>query len=291
MSDSCRVADATILVSTYNRPAALERVFEGLAAQSLHASQIIVGDDGSTHETATVIARWRDRGLPIEHCWHADEGFRKSLIMNRAIEATRARLAIFLDGDCVPLADFVRDHVAFHEAGHVLAGARILASKSYTERLEAGGVDIVGRGLAAWWLDRLRGRINRAAPLLRLPDGGWRRRAPARWQWVRGCNFSVATEALRRVDGFEEDITGWGLEDSELAVRLINAGLRVKSLRFAAPVIHLWHPESPRDRLAENDLRLQATMNEHRIRAERGISRHAAGGGATDPAQTQISTL
>ncbi|MEZ5659544.1 MAG: glycosyltransferase [Burkholderiaceae bacterium] len=276
------VADATILVSTYNRPAALERVFEGLAAQSLRPAQIIIGDDGSTPDTAAVIRHWQQRGLPLEHCWHEDDGFRKSLIMNRAIARTRSRLAIFLDGDCVPLRDFVSDHVRLQEPGAILAGARILASRSYTDLLEAGRIDIAGRGLAAWWLDRLRGRINRAAPLLRLPDGGWRRRAPARWQWVRGCNFSVATEALLRVDGFEERIVGWGLEDSELAVRLINAGQRVKSLRFAAPVIHLWHRESSRERLPENDRWLQAAMHEGRQRALQGISAATAPGAAGD---------
>ena len=41
---------------------------------------------------------------------------------------------------------------------------------------------------------------------------------------MRGCNMAVAGEDFERVNGFEEEISGWGFEDSDLAIRLINAG-------------------------------------------------------------------
>jgi glycosyltransferase involved in cell wall biosynthesis len=262
----------SVLVSTYNRPAALDRVLDGLSRQSRPAEEIIVADDGSAPATAEIVARWRDRGLPLVHCWHEDDGFRKSMIMNRAIEGAHGTIALFLDGDCVPLRDFVHDHVSCFEPDCILAGPRILASETWTRAIEAGDVDIPDRSLLQWIGDRLRGRVNRLGPLVRLPDGNWRTRSPRRWEWVRGCNFSVALRALRQVGGFEEDITGWGLEDSELAVRLINAGLRVKSLRYAAPVLHLWHREGSRANLAENDRLLQAALREGRVRARRGLT-------------------
>jgi predicted glycosyltransferase involved in capsule biosynthesis len=42
------------------------------------------------------------------------------------------------------------------------------------------------------------------------------------------------------VNGYDERF-GWGSEDKELGVRLTNAGVRGYSIRYTAPVFHLWH--------------------------------------------------
>ena len=74
------------------------------------------------------------------------------------------------------------------------------------------------------------------------------------------------------VDGFESAIVGWGLEDSEVALRLINSGLTVKSLRFAAPVLHLWHPEASRENVKSNERYLNEVRASARILAHSGVS-------------------
>jgi GT2 family glycosyltransferase len=109
-------------------------------------------------------------------------------------------------------------------------------------------------------------------PLIHLPDGAWRKSAPTKWEWVRGCNFSVETKQIWRVGGFEENLFGWGPDDSDIAVRMINAGVRVKSLRFAAPVLHLWHKEESRVTLEQNLAYLHAALAEKRTRASAGFS-------------------
>jgi hypothetical protein len=86
----------------------------------------------------------------------------------------------------------------------------------------------------------------------------------------------VETTRLWAVDGFEECLEGWGYDDSELAVRLLNAGAEVKTLRFASPVLHLWHKEELRDRLSANGLHLNAAIIEKRTKAIKGLSCHAA---------------
>jgi GT2 family glycosyltransferase len=266
------IADAAVVISTYNRPKALHLVLEGLSRQKVQARQIIVGDDGSTEETRDVIASWRSRGLPVEHCWHEDRGYRKSVIMNQAVRTVKQPLCIFTDGDCVPLEGFVRDHLHYAEAGYILAGPRMLASAALTRRLEQGAESCLGRNIV-WWLgQRMSGKINRLLPLVHLPDGAWRKSSPTKWEWVRGCNFSVETKYVWRVGGFEENLFGWGPDDSDIAVRMINAGVRVKSLRFAAPVLHLWHKEESRVTLEQNLAYLHAALAEKRTRASAGFS-------------------
>ncbi len=271
-SPAVPVADAAVVISTYNRPKALDLVLEGLSRQQVKARQIVVGDDGSTNETHEVIERWKSRGLPVEHCWHEDRGYRKSVIMNQAVRAVTQSLCIFTDGDCVPLEGFVRDHVRYAEPGFILAGPRMLGDQALTQSLESGEDTCLGRSFLWWVEQRLRGRVNRLLPLIHLPDGAWRKSSPRKWEWVRGCNFSVETEHVWRVGGFEENLFGWGPDDSDIAVRMINAGVRVKSLRFAAPVLHLWHQEESRVTLEQNLAYLHAALAEQRTRAAAGFS-------------------
>ena len=51
---------------------------------------------------------------------------------------------------------------------------------------------------------------------------------------IRSCNMSFFKEDLIKVNGFEEEIEGWGREDSELAVRLFNIGCKKKKVKFEA---------------------------------------------------------
>jgi hypothetical protein len=68
------------------------------------------------------------------------------------------------------------------------------------------------------------------------------------------------------------------LEDSDLVIRLLHAGVQHKNARFAAPVFHLWHRENDRSRLPENQSRLEELLRSDRVRAQVGLDQHPAGG-------------
>jgi hypothetical protein len=111
--------------------------------------------------------------------------------------------------------------------------------------------------------------------LLPLPDGGWRCRRPRAWKTLRTFNLGAARADLLLVDGLDEAYSGWGSEDSDLIIRLIHAGIRVKSGRHSSPMLHLWHTPLPRNAAAANRDELQEVLHGHRIRARAGISGHA----------------
>src|SRR5437867_2951219 len=78
----------SLIVSTYNRPEALTKVFAGLRRQTVLPGEMIVADDGSHDATRRLIAEWKRRlDLPVHHVWHEDLGFRKTTILNRATAA------------------------------------------------------------------------------------------------------------------------------------------------------------------------------------------------------------
>ena len=112
-------------------------------------------------------------------------------------------------------------------------------------------------------------------PLVRLPDGEFRKRDPLRWSGVQTCNFSAWRSDLIAVNGFDETYAGkWGLEDSDLAIRLIHAGIEHKNARFGASVAHLWHHEADKRGLDENQRLLEELIASQRTRARTGVDQY-----------------
>jgi len=265
-----------VIVTTYNRPDALAAVLEGYLAQTDLNFEVLVADDGSTPDTAQVVQQFQVRAtFPIRHIWQEDDGFRAAAIRNRALAATIADYIIFTDGDCVPLPDFVARHRCLSEVGCFLSGNRLLLSQALTQKVLRDKTPLHLWRAVDWLCARSRGQINRLTPLLHLPDiAGVRKRAPQRWQGAKTCNLSAYREDLLRVNGLDESYTGWGLEDSDLVIRLIRAGLVNKSARFAAPVLHLWHKENDRSHLEENQRRLQQVLSATHSYALKGVDQY-----------------
>jgi glycosyltransferase involved in cell wall biosynthesis len=264
-----------VIITTYNRPDALAAVLEGYLAQSDPEFEVIVADDGSGAETRAVVDAFAARAhFPMRHVWQEDEGFRAAAIRNKAIAATRADYVIFTDGDCVPGRIFVAQHRRLAEAGWFLSANRVLLTERFTRAVLAERLPIHRWGLARWLLAWLRRDINRLLPLVRLPDGAFRKRGAAAWEGAKTCNLSATRADLLHINGLDERYAGWGLEDSDLVIRLLHAGVRHKSARFAAPVFHLWHRENDRSHLPENQERLDDVLHSHRVRAVAGVEQY-----------------
>ena len=264
-----------VIVTTYNRPDALEVVLAGYQAQRDAEFELLVADDGSTAETRHVIEAFKSRAaFPVNHVWHEDRGFRAAAIRNRALAATHAEYIIFSDGDCVPAPSFVAQHQRLAEHGWFAAGNRVLLSDEFSRRALRDRLPLHDWTFGAWLVAWAKRDINRWLPLATLPDGSFRKFTPQRWEGVKTCNFAAWRDDLLRVNGLDETYSGWGLEDSDLVIRLLHAGVRHKSARFATPVFHLWHAENDRSRLPENQRHLDAVLNSDRVRARAGIDRY-----------------
>ena len=263
----------SVIVSTYNREDALDAVLRALSSQSDRNFEIIVADDGSGAATARVVRKWAaKKTLPIKHVWHEDRGFRLSEIRNRGIRASAGTYVIFLDGDCIARRDFVAAHRRLAEPGWFVTGTRILLSADLTDGILHQGLEPELWGLARWLAHRSRRQLNRFAPLFELRLGAMRKLSAWRWRGARGSNMAFWRADLETVDGFDSAFSGWGREDSDIFIRLIHAGVHRKDGRFASGVLHLWHPEADRSRLAVNDRQLDEVLRSGRIAAQRGLS-------------------
>jgi len=271
---SAKVPDLiSVIVTTYNREDALEAVLSSLSRQSDRGFEVVVADDGSRATTGAVVERWRPRlGVPLDHVWQMNCGFRAAEIRNRAILVCHGDYCIFLDGDCIAPADFVATHRRLAERGWFVTGNRVLLSSTLTAAVLSDDLRPETWSAPGWIRQRLRGGVNRLAAVLRLPLGPLRKLRSGQWRGARSCNLAIWRSDLERVDGFDAWFSGWGREDSDLLIRLLRCGLRRKDGRFATGVIHLWHPQVDRAQLAANDARLAAVLQSDRVRAQRGLS-------------------
>lgn len=263
----------SLIVSTYDRPDALGACLRSLRAQHDRNFEIVVADDGSGPATLDVIKVWAaEASVPVAHVWQQDRGFRLAEIRNRAIAESSGAYLVFLDGDCIARPDFVTAHRALAEPGHFVGGNRVLLSQALTEDILQNGREAEMWGMAAWAMLRARGEVNRLLPLLSLPLGPLRTRLATEWEGVRGGNFAFWRSDLERVDGFETSFVGWGLEDSDIVIRMIRAGVKRKDGRFATGVLHLWHRQADRAQLAAHRAQLDELIKSDRMRALRGLS-------------------
>jgi glycosyltransferase involved in cell wall biosynthesis len=232
----------SVVLSTYQSPALLERTLHGYRRQRLDRFEIVIADDGSGPETAELVERLRrELGLDLRHVWHQDRGFRKCEILNRAIEASRGEYLVFSDGDCIPWSGFVAAHAALARRGAFLSGGYFQMPRALTERITVDDV-ASGRIEDTRWL-----RANGLPPSLRARRLVLARAAgrlldaltPTRPTW-NGHNASGWRGDLLEVNGFDERM-GYGGEDRELGERLVLAGRRGVQIRHRAICLHQWH--------------------------------------------------
>ena len=94
---------------------------------------------------------------------------------------------------------------------------------------------------------------------------------------VRGCNMAFWRKDVLKVNGFNEDFQGWGREDSEFVVRLLNAGVKRRNLKLVAVAYHLYHPERKDQKIemGVNDKILEKTIDGELCWCDNGIDKYA----------------
>lgn len=257
----------SLIITTYNRPDALELVLLSALRLSVMPEEIIVADDGSTHETRDLVASFVPRfNIPLKHCWQTDDGFRLSAIRNKAIAMATQPYIVMVDGDMVFPRSFIDDHKRAAWRGRLVQGSRVLLQDELTKRalkekithfsFFASGVKNRKNTLNSGIMRRLFSYYNKN--IFR----------------VRGANMAFWRSEAIAVNGFNEDFIGWGREDSEFVARMLHAGYRKFHLKFSGFAYHLAHPESPRDTLAFNEQILADVVSNNRVRCKNGIDKY-----------------
>jgi len=256
-----------LIVNTYNQPEYLGRVLHAIARQTALPQELLVADDGSDPETRRVVQD-HVKQLPFhsEHIWQEKAGFRRSRILNRAIAKARSDYLVFLDGDSIPHPEFVADHRRLAEPNTFVQGHRALVEQQAAAFFGLGS--FIQDRRRALWRRQLRGlkhAFRWPVPLKRVRND---------LRGVRGCNLAIWRADLVAVNGYNEAYVGWGREDSDLSLRLMNRGVGRLDVRGWAICYHLWHPPVSREGLQTNDRLLAEAAAQKATRCELGLSQY-----------------
>ncbi len=251
-----------VVVATYNKPEFLRLVLEGYRRQSDSNFTICIADDGSGSEIADLVSDFRESGLRIRHIWQIDAGFRKNLVLNRAIATSEADYLIFVDNDCIPEPYFVADHRKAAAPGTLIAGRRVNLGAAITHALIANRLSI---GALSSRLYLLRAALRRQVRYAELGMHWpwwisllWSRRA----RGVIGANMAFWRQDLVHVNGFDNSAVKYGLlEDTDIEWRLHANGVRGRSLLGRGCVFHLDHPTRKSDDISNRQYMEQKMVN------------------------------
>ncbi|MBD1420238.1 glycosyltransferase family 2 protein [Sphingobacterium chuzhouense] len=267
--------DCSLIISTYNWPEALELTLLSVLNQTILPEEVIIADDGSTSATKDLIMRMQNLfTVPLIHIWHEDKGFRLAAIRNKAFAKASTPYIVQIDGDIILHAKFIEDHLHIAQPGFLLQGSRVMLGKMYSKSL----FEKKSTYINIWSPDIKRRENGFRIPLLsRYLLKKYKNKYPI--YYARGANMSFWKQDLIEVNGYNENFEGWGHEDSDLTLRLMNKGVKKMIIKFAAIAYHLFHPEKKEKSHEErNKSILAASVKEKTIWNNFGLEKYLENG-------------
>jgi GT2 family glycosyltransferase len=211
----------SIVIATKDRASYLERALASLESQIGAPSFEVVVVDNASTDETREIAE-RRRPFPVSYVYEGEPNRGKA--RNRGLAVASGYIVIFCDDDVVAPPGFLAAHEAAHGSSNLVVNGPIMNVASYAERPKPTFAN-----------------YSRA--------------------FLCTCNVSIPKHALDAVGGFDEAFDLYGWEDTELGVRLREAGMRWK---FAWDA-YLWHIKPP----AENTLEVEARKAMEKARMAR----------------------
>jgi len=234
--------EISVIISTYNSPEWLNKVLTGYQYQNFKNFEILIADDGSTNKTSDLINGFKKKcNFPLLHIWHEDDGFQKTKILNKAIEASRAQYLVFSDGDCIPRRDFLQVHFDEKKKGSFLSGGYFKLPMSISQLIDTESI-ATQNCFDIHWL--IKNGLSKSFKNNKITSQGFKAKllnllTPTKATW-NGHNSSGWKEDIITVNGFDERMQ-YGGEDREMGERLFNLGVSAKQIRYSAICIHLDH--------------------------------------------------
>lgn len=273
-----------VIISTHTTRH-LRATLWGLARQTLPAATITVSCDNDLLEIGaeiraavrdfrfapSTLVRWVRR--PHQGVARLDQ-VRNNGIRTALAAGARSGRFLILDGDILTLPDTIAQHAQFADIGLVVT-SRILTDEVRTAELMAAvdRDDSQFPGPTAGETETLT-REQRKAELhlaLRRASVGPLRLTKSHKPKIIGAHFSVSLDLVQRINGFDEEYEGYGMDDDDFGRRCYQAGARAAVAITAIPVFHLFHPTRMQGRWQDQPGHARFSRRDLPFRTVRGL--------------------
>ncbi|WP_299228819.1 glycosyltransferase family 2 protein [uncultured Psychroserpens sp.] len=267
----------SVIISTYNNPKWLQKVLWSFDVQTVEGFEVVIADDGSGEATKLLIeAMTKQVRYPIQHIWHEDNGFQKTIILNKATLASKGHYLVYTDGDCIARKDFLQVHLKNKSNGYFLSGGYFKLPMAISELISEDDIKSQ-RCFDINWLKQH--GLKPSFKNNKITAKGIKQKllnsfTPTTATW-NGHNASGYKADIIAANGYDERMQ-YGGEDRELGERLFNAGLKAKQIRYSAICLHLDHERGyVRPEMIEKNKAIRATTKSNKVkRTLHGIDKH-----------------
>ncbi len=228
-------ASISIIISYYKALDNLRLILKSLNTQSSRDFEVIVSEDDTNQETIDFLENDRSKyHFPIQHNYQSEDlGFRKNMMLNRAIMSAKSELLVFIDGDCIPHKHFAKEYIKLKNADHMLVGRRVMLGKKISQKVKKD-----------MSLSHLKITSLLVSDSKKIKDGIYSPHITLtnKTRGLVGCNWGIKKSHLIAVNGYDEDYITAGVgEDNDIEWRLEKYGIQKKSMKNKAIVYHLHH--------------------------------------------------
>jgi glycosyltransferase involved in cell wall biosynthesis len=229
----------SLIIAVYKKLDFLELVFESINNQTFKDFEVIIAEDAEDPATLNFLIDAQKKYLfNVKHVFQKDIGFRKTIILNKALLVTKGEKLVFIDGDCILHKRFLESYQKNISSGIYYFGRRYHINEKITLTL------LNKRSIKG--LNGLFNLVNLA--FSNMKDFGnavyipFKRIINNQHRQIWGCNWGIMKSDLLKINGFDEDyVESCAGEDTDVDWRLKRIGLEIRSLKNQAIMYHLYH--------------------------------------------------
>lgn len=209
----------TVVIPTYNRAKQLPRTIKLIMEQSLPREQytVIVVDNRSSDDTTLVMKQLCKQYSNLEYVYQNKPGAAPT--RNEGVRRAQTDLVLFIDDDILASPTLIEEHLK----GHAQGPCSVL-----------GHISVNWEESPSRFLRYLKQSEDQNTFKFLDPH-------QTSFAYFYTGNVSCRTEALRKVGGYDEGFTVYGVEDIDLGYRLEMYGERM-IYRKEASAVHDYHP-------------------------------------------------
>lgn len=237
-----------IIVTIYKDYETLNLIIEAIRRQTILPSEIIIAEDNNSEYVANLVKNLNINNIFIQHTSHPDNGWQRNKSSNNALRVAKSDYLIWIDGDCIPFPTLIESHIALCENNTVLCGRRTEPGENFSLALKTRKIT-VENFLDNYFINYFKLKKDK---IRHYDEGIYFQYNSFVWKLIHyfrnkenhivGCHWSCWKNDLENINGFDEDFRLPTIgEDSDIERRFRYFGVKMKSCKYCANVIHLYH--------------------------------------------------
>lgn len=256
----------SLIVSTYNKYDYLYVVLKSIEKQTFKNFEVIIAEDCEKEEMKENIKKWHSEfSFQIKHVYQEDIGFRKNMILNKAIRNSNGKYILIIDGDCILHHKYLENYMKNFEKGYdIVFGRRCDMSEALSKKvLEKKGnfritlFDLIF-SYSKSWTEAIYFPLFFSIKKRRLR--------------LLGSNMGFSRDIIYKINGFNEDYIGACIgEDTDLEWRFLKVNAKYKASKNEIIQYHIFHERADRHNTRNGFEILQKTRENNEWFCKNGL--------------------